>query len=401
MVNFKPIILGTDINAYGTARSFYEAYGVKSLCLGIRPLMHTQHSQILEVETRPDFEQDEVFLTVLEEVGQRYSCPLLLISCGDGYSALITRHRDALSARYRFNYINRAMQERLENKKDFYAVCEEYGLDYPKTFVLTYEERDSFTTPFGFPMALKPNDSIAYLHADFPGKKKAYRIADEEELRRVVQEIYSSTYHGELILQDFIPGDFSRMYVLNAYVNTHGEVKMMCLGKCLLDACLPREIGNYNALVTMGNNAIYAQYERFLQDIGYRGFANFDLKYDVRDGKYKVFEINIRQGRSSSYMTAGGCNFTTFLVDDLLLHMDKPTHYHADSALWLYVDPHVLRTYCAEEDRALVEKLLSKGYFFPTWYEKDRSLSRFLLFWRRRLSTRRYYLKFQPQRTEP
>ena len=244
MVQFKPIILGTDINAYGTARSFYEAYGVKSLCLGIRPLMYTQHSHILEVETREDFEQDEVFLAVLEEVGRRYTCPLLLISCGDGYTALITRHRDALSVRYRFNYIDQAMQQQLENKKDFYAVCEEYGLDYPDTFVLTYDKRDSFKTPFGFPMALKPNDSIAYLHAAFPGKKKAYRIANEEELRSVVQAIYSSSYKGDLILQDYIPGDFSRMFVLNAYVNTKGEVKMMCLGKCLLDACLPQEIGN-------------------------------------------------------------------------------------------------------------------------------------------------------------
>lgn len=400
MINFKPVILGTDINAYGVARSFYEAYGVKSLCLGQRPLQDTRYSHIVEVQTQEDFQEEDVFLAVLEEVGRRYTCPLLLITSGDDYTALVTRHREALLKRYLLNYIDSDMQKRLENKKDFYAVCKEYGLDFPDTFVLTYDQRDFFKTPFGFPMALKPNDSIAYLHAAFPGKKKAYRIANEEELRSVVQSIYSSSYKGDLILQDYIPGDFSRMFVLNAYVNTKGEVKMMCLGKCLLDACLPQEIGNYNALISMGNDAIYAKYERFLKDIGYRGLANFDLKYDVRDGKYKVFEINIRQGRSSTYMTAGGCNFTTFLVEDLLLHEDKPTHYHKDSALWLYVDPQVLRTYCAKEDRDLVERYLAKGGFFPSWYEKDRSLGRFLLYWRRRLSTRRYYPKFQPQRTE-
>ena len=394
MLNFKPVILGTDLNAYGTARAFYEAYGVRSLCLGIRPLIYTRQSKILDVETNPNFEDDAVFLSVLEEVGQRFQEPLVLITCGDGYTALLTRHKKELAKRYRFNYVDPEMQQRLENKKDFYAVCEKYGLPYPKTYILHYEDRDHFETPFAFPMALKANDSIAFLEAEFPGKKKAYCISSEEELRETVATIYASTYHGDLILQDFIPGDTSKMYVLNAYVNTSGKVKMMCLGKCLLDECLPEAIGNYTALVSMGNTEIYRTFQKFLEDIGYRGFANFDLKYDERDNTFKVFEINIRQGRSSSYMLSGGCNYTQYLVEDLIEGKDLPVHYHEDSALWLYVDPKVLRKYCSPVDRPLAERMLREGYFFPTWYEKDRSLARYLLFWRRRIATLRYYPKF-------
>lgn len=398
-----PVILGTDNNAYGVARSFHEQYGWKSLALGKKALSQTQASKIVDVEITPNFDIQDVFMRKMQEVADRYrrsETVLLLISCSDGYTGLLTRNQEELAKDYRFNYIDAVLQQKLENKQDFYRICEQYHLDYPKTYVISFEQRDTSAMQLTFPVALKPDDSIVYTEIHFEGKKKAYKIETQEELDRTIGQIYATDYRGDLIIQDFIPGDFSKMYVLNAYVNRRGQVKMMCFGKCLLDECLPTQIGNYNALVTIANAEIYAQYEDFLTKIGYRGFANFDLKFDERDGKFKVFEINIRQGRSSFYMTAGGCNFTRFLVEDLVEDRDLPTHYHAQSALWLYVDPQVLRKYHNPADAQLVSRQLKQGFAFTQWYKKDRSLRRWLNYMRRRLSTRRYYPKLQPGRDE-
>ena len=390
-MEFKPIILGTDINAYGVARSFHEKYNLKSICLGKKPLRYTAHSSIVEVRTYDDFDKNEKFLEVLDGLSKEFHEKLILISCSDGYTSLISKNKDFLKDKFLFNYVDHDLQKALENKKDFYSICEEYGLNYPKTKVINYENYKNFKCPFDYPVALKPNDSIEYVKVKFEGKKKAYKIKSEQELKDVLEKIYKSDYKEELILQDFIPGDFSKMYVLNAYVNRAGKVKMMCLGKCLLDECLPHEIGNYNALMTMGDEEIYKEYKEFLEKINYRGFANFDLKYDERDGKYKVFEINIRQGRSSYYMTGGGCNFTEYIVDDLIYDLDKEPHYHTKKKIWLYVDPYVLKKYANTEDLPLIKKMLKKGYTFTQWYEKDRNFKRFIDYIKRRLSTIKYY----------
>lgn len=399
-MEFTSIILGTDINAYGVARSLHEAYGVCSHAYGVKPLRFTRASKIVDVEVHEDFDTDEGFLRTLKKVAERFQGekPLLLTSCSDGYTALIAKHKKALEEDFVFNYIDYDLQQKLENKIDFYAICEEYGLDYPATKIISKETKDNLDLGFTFPVGLKANDSIEFVHMHFEGKKKFYKIDDAAELKRVVNLIYDAGYSGDLIVQDFIPGNSSAMFVLNAYVDSRGEVTMMCLGKCLLDECLPYEIGNYNALLTIGDDALYDQYTRFLKAIGYRGFANFDLKYDVRDQKYKVFEINIRQGRSSFYMTAGGCNFMRYPVKDLIENKALAPHYHDERGLWLFVDPSVLRKYGSKEDKELIETYLKKGFKFTQWYEKDRSLPRYLDYMRRRISTRKYYPQYEPAR---
>ena len=400
-MEFIPIILGTDINAYGVARSFHKAYGIKSIALGKSELPFTQNSKIVDVYTFKDFDKKEVFVKKMQEMKNNLkeeNKKLLLISCSDGYTSLITENKELLEQDYLFNYVPLKLQKQLENKKDFYEICEKYNLDYPNTYIITKNMMNSYNIPFSYPVAIKANDSIEFLELHFEGKKKAYKANDKEECDEIISDIYKAGYSGDLIVQDYIPGDHSTMAVLNAYVNSKGEVKMMCFGKCLLDECLPEGIGNYNALVTQNNPEIYNMTEKFLKDINYRGFANFDFKYDIRDGKYKVFEINIRQGRSSYYMTTGGCNFVTFLVDDLIYNKNDETYYHNDEKLWLYVDPTVLKKYGNKNDLPYINKLLKDGFEFTQWYEKDRNINRFILYWRRRIGTIRYYPKYQEGR---
>ena len=82
--------------------------------------------------------------------------------------------------------------------------------------------------------------------------------------------------------------------------------------------------------------------EDFLEDIKFFGYANFDFKYDERTKEYIIFEINIRQGRSSSFTTLSGYNITKYLVDDVIYNKKKKIEYLTDKHLWNVVGKHTI-----------------------------------------------------------
>ena len=234
---------------------------------------------------------------------------------------------------------------------------------------------------------MKPEDPVSWLNCQFEGRKKAFTIHDEAELVDIVGKIYTNGYTEDLILQDFIPGDDSNMRVLNAYVDKDHKVKMMCLGHPLLEDPTPQSIGNYMAILPAFSQKLYDTVQSFLEKLNCTGMANFDIKYDPRDGEYKFFEINLRQGRSSFYVTLNGYNLAKWYVDDYVEDnlKDKPTVYGnkdgANYMLWLGVPKKIFKEYAYDNgSKRLAEKLIDEGHYGTTvFYDKDRSLKRWLL----------------------
>ena len=130
-------------------------------------------------------------------------------------------------------------------------------------------------------------------------------------------------YTDTIIIQEYIPGDDSHLFDAVVYADKNKKVKMVSFAQIGLQEHAPRMIGNA-AVIING----YSQYpgveeqiekiRKFTEKIGYQGFAEFDMKYDARDGKYKVMEINARQGRCSYYIVPAGFNLIELLYKDLI-----------------------------------------------------------------------------------
>ena len=69
---FTPILLGSDINVYGMARSFNEAYGIKVKALADVQLAATRYSSIVDVELHHGFSSDPTFMDVMHKKMEEY-----------------------------------------------------------------------------------------------------------------------------------------------------------------------------------------------------------------------------------------------------------------------------------------------------------------------------------------
>ena len=171
----------------------------------------------------------------------------------------------------------------------------------------------------------------------------------------------------------------------------------MGLGQVILEEKTPGALGDYGAIISSYDEALFAKMKKFLEDIKYTGYANFDFKYDKRDKKYKLFEINIRQGRSSSFTTVSGKNITKYLVEDVIYNIKNKTEYLNNEFLWTIVPKGVIYKYVKNRDilKKVDDLYREKRVRNIMYYKRDRSLMRLLVVFKRVNSNydkyKRYY----------
>jgi len=395
---FIPIIIGTDMNAYNMAISFHEEYNIKPILVGKEEMSFTKWSSVIEhIEIQPNLWDKSSFVQVLMEVAQKYKTndkQLLLIGTNDFYVRLIIENASALKKMYVFNYMSEELMNNLLVKANFYKLCEEHGIDVPKTYYYSCAKKEAFTEEVLFPLIIKPSNGVMYYKNKFPGQQKVYRIETKAELDDVISKVNASGYTEDLIIQDYIPGDDTYMWDSVIYMSSKGKAQLSTLAQVVLQEHTVTAIGNYTALITRYNEELMKKLQYFLEAVGYVGFANFDLKFDERDGKFKVFEVNIRQGRSSYYTTALGHNMAKYFVDDVIYQKEKPLTLLNEHYLFTVVPKIVLKKFVENEEiQQEVRMLLKSGKWGnPLFYKNDKHLTRKLFLVVRQFN---YYKKYK------
>ena len=396
--NFIPIIIGTDMNAYNMAISFHEEYGINPILVGKEPLSFTSLSSIIKtIELNPKLPEKQVFVSFLKEVAVKYAEPgkkMLLIGTNDLYVRMIIENADELKSHFVFNYISEPLMNDVLVKSNFYKLCAEHGIEAPATYYYSCRDEKPFTEKVMFPIIIKPSNGVEYYKNSFAGMEKVYKVDSYDEIHNVIKTIKASGYKEDLIIQDYIPGDDTYMWDSVFYMNSQGKAELITFAQVVLQEHTVTAIGNYTALITRYNEEMMLKLKGFLEALNYVGYANFDLKYDERDGKFKVFEVNIRQGRSSYYITACGHNMAKYLVDDVIHGQQKELTLLNEKFLFTVVPKIVLKKFVSNQEVLKdVKALLRAGkYGNPLFYKKDRHFKRKLYLFARQIN---YYRKYK------
>jgi len=378
---FVAVLLGSDINTYSVARAFYEEYQIKTYVFGKYMSGPSCFSKLVNYKNNPEMDTEEVFLKMIRALAKKLKDKkIFVLGCGDNYVTLVSRCKDKLPANVIAPYIDIDLMNQLVQKEKFYELCDKHGIDYPATLVYRREMAHDFDVAFKYPVIVKPSDSVDYFAHSFEDQHKIYKLDSREEVDRTIDAIYDAGYTGTLIIQDMIPGNDENMRVLTSYSGKDGKVKMMCLGHVLLEEHTPLGLGNHALIVTEPNEALMLKAKKLLEDLNFKGFSNFDIKYDSRDGKFKFFELNVRQGRSNFYVTNSGFNIARYLVEDYIYNGDIPFDMAKEEAMWMVVPKAVAFKYVKDPQmKAKMRKLIREGKMVnPLFLRGDLAPKRYL-----------------------
>lgn len=398
-MDFEILIAGTDANAYYMARCYHEAYNKKANLLGVKPMIYTKYTNILNVIYNDTIWTEEGFLKALEDFRlQHPNKKILLISSNETYAAFISKNQDIINKQFVYNYPNIDIINSLIMKETFYKTYADSVLDFPTTIYYDCSNPTNIEDTFSYPVIVKPSNVIEYNHLSFEGKNKIYKVESYSELQNIVNKIVENGYKDTLILQEFIPGDDSSLFDAVVYCGKDKKVKLISFAQIGLQEHTKTMVGNAAVLINgfdqYGDHSeMIEKIKTFMENIGYQGFAEFDMKYDYRDKKYKVLEINARQGRCSYYIVPAGYNLVKVLADDLIFNKEMNFEVIDKEILLSFVPKGVAKKYITNEtfkNKAL--SIWNKDVTNPLKYKKDTDFKRKLLLLRRHVD---YYKEYK------
>ena len=216
----------------------------------------------------------------------------ILIPTDDVGSIFVAEHARELEECYLFPRQDPALVRSLCSKKELYHLCRKFDVPAPETwFPTSRQEMLDLLEGAVFPLVLKAIDPWL-LH-------RATRLAsvviakDADELLKWYDQM-EDPRHPNLMVQEYIPGGPESVWMYNGYFNAHSESLVHFTGTKL------RQHPPYTGMTTLGicssNEVVEATTKRFLKAIGYRGIVDMGYRYDVRDGQYKLLDVNPRIG---------------------------------------------------------------------------------------------------------
>ncbi|WP_443043408.1 carboxylate--amine ligase [Streptomyces sp. NBC_00358] len=226
----------------------------------------------------------------LLRIGRRIGRPTVLVPTDEEAAVLIAENQDELADRFLFPRVDAELPRRLASKQGLHELCVEHGIPSPEAaFPQSYDEIEEFAEKARFPVVAKNRE--AFVRRSRPAVNGTTRIATRDGLLALARDWGP---RPGVILQEYLPREEAEDWIVHAYFDADSAPLAMFTGVKVRS--WPPHAGMTANAYVVDNPELADLAARFIKQIGFSGIIDLDLRFDRRDGQYKLLDFNPRMG---------------------------------------------------------------------------------------------------------
>jgi D-aspartate ligase len=235
-------------------------------------------------------------LELAHEIPQRP----VLIPTADVTALFLAENAELLAKAYLFATASAEVVRGFSSKKWMFDLCRKMGV--PTAGIAVPQSRPEVREFLGasqFPVIVK-GEGGEFLRKPNERARVAI-VAGEKELLEIF-DLNSRDGPPNLIFQEYIPGGDDTVWMFNGYFNENSECLFGATGRKLRQ--FPAHRGSTSLGTCEENEVVKAQTLELMRAVGYRGPLDVGYRYDARDRRYKLLDVNPRIGSTFRLFTA-------------------------------------------------------------------------------------------------
>jgi D-aspartate ligase len=226
----------------------------------------------------------------LLQLSARIGRPAVLIATDDAGAIFLAEHGDDLRSAFLFPLPAPDLPRQLAGKYSLHELCRERDVPSPQAVMAeSLEAAMEFAATAGFPLIAKLATPWRAGH----GNVRSTSIVREPAQLAEIYRACSDDGAG-LMLQEFIPGGAGHDWFFHGYCDSDSACRPAFTG--VKERSYPAHAGLTSLGRAVRNVRLRAEITRLLAGLRYRGIVDIDVRWDARDGQYKLLDFNPRLG---------------------------------------------------------------------------------------------------------
>jgi D-aspartate ligase len=241
-------------------------------------------------------------------VAQRYGLDRwVLFPTEDTHAAMLARHQAKLASRFKLVTSSSETVEVAYDKRLTYRTAHKLGVHTPVTYY-PRERREVELLQCSFPVILKPAIKEAVNRFT---QEKAWPIQDRSSLLAGYDKACALVDPSLIMIQELIPGGGETQFSYGAICDNGRPIASVVARRARQ---YPVDFGRSSSFVeTVEAPAVEEAARHLLEGLGYTGLMEAEFKYDARDGRYKLLDLNPRVWGWHTLTRPGGIDFPYFM----------------------------------------------------------------------------------------